>query len=152
MLLLAYRPKWNPDFQVETVASRSAWAYAVTSSAWASAFGTRSFGRFGQARYDWVGTPPLPIPMVAPTFVSCRRSIVGCDACPPEHSAQVDDAAQPPHCWVGAHLGYTIANYGMSLTTVGLASELKACGVTVHALWPRTTIATAAIVKHGPPR
>ncbi|MBV8349172.1 MAG: hypothetical protein JOZ49_17095 [Mycolicibacterium sp.] len=55
-------------------------------------------------------------------------------------------------CWVGAHLGYTIANYGMSLTTVGLASELKAYGVTVHALWPRTTIATAAIVKHGPPR
>ncbi len=49
--------------------------------------------------------------------------------------------------WVGAHLGYTIAKYGMSLTTLGLAEELKADAIAVHSLWPRTTIATAAIVN-----
>jgi citronellol/citronellal dehydrogenase len=51
-----------------------------------------------------------------------------------------------PH-WAGAHLGYTIAKYGMSLTTIGLAEELKNDGVAVHSLWPRTTIATAAIIN-----
>ncbi|MFE5478469.1 SDR family oxidoreductase [Nocardia sp. NPDC056541] len=47
--------------------------------------------------------------------------------------------------WAGAHLGYTIAKYGMSLTTLGLAEELRADGIGVNSLWPRTTIATAAI-------
>ncbi|NKY25777.1 SDR family oxidoreductase [Nocardia gamkensis] len=49
-----------------------------------------------------------------------------------------------PH-WAGAHLGYTIAKYGMSLTTLGLAEELRSHGIGVNSLWPRTTIATAAI-------
>ncbi|MCW4354439.1 NAD(P)-dependent oxidoreductase [Hoyosella sp. YIM 151337] len=47
--------------------------------------------------------------------------------------------------WAGAHLGYTIAKYGMSLTTLGLAEELKNDGIAVNSLWPRTTIATAAV-------
>lgn len=47
--------------------------------------------------------------------------------------------------WAGAHLGYTIAKYGMSLTTLGLAEELKGDGIAVNSLWPRTTIATAAV-------
>lgn len=47
--------------------------------------------------------------------------------------------------WAGASLGYTIAKYGMSLTTLGLAEELKGDGIGVNSLWPRTTIATAAV-------
>ncbi|MET9214195.1 MULTISPECIES: SDR family oxidoreductase [unclassified Nocardia] len=47
--------------------------------------------------------------------------------------------------WAGAHLGYTIAKYGMSLVTLGLAEELRGSGIRVDSLWPRTTIATAAI-------
>jgi citronellol/citronellal dehydrogenase len=47
--------------------------------------------------------------------------------------------------WAGKHLAYTIAKYGMSLTTLGLAEELKADGVSVNSLWPRTLIDTAAI-------
>jgi citronellol/citronellal dehydrogenase len=47
--------------------------------------------------------------------------------------------------WAGAMLGYTIAKYGMSLTTLGLAEELRGYGIGVNSLWPRTTIATAAI-------
>ncbi|MGX1771974.1 SDR family oxidoreductase [Nocardia brasiliensis] len=47
--------------------------------------------------------------------------------------------------WAGASLGYTIAKYGMSLTTLGLAEELKNDGIGVNSLWPRTTIATAAV-------
>lgn len=47
--------------------------------------------------------------------------------------------------WAGGSLGYTIAKYGMSLTTLGLAEELKNDGIGVNSLWPRTTIATAAV-------
>ena len=49
--------------------------------------------------------------------------------------------------WAGAHVGYTIAKYGMSLTTLGLAEELKDVGVAVNSLWPRTMIATAAVLN-----
>lgn len=47
--------------------------------------------------------------------------------------------------WAGAHLGYTIAKYGMSLVTLGLAEELRDRGIAANSLWPRTLIATAAV-------
>ncbi len=51
--------------------------------------------------------------------------------------------------WFAPHLGYSIAKFGMSLCVLGLAEELAGDGIAVNALWPRTTIATAAIA-HGP--
>jgi citronellol/citronellal dehydrogenase len=47
--------------------------------------------------------------------------------------------------WFAGHVAYSIAKYGMSLCVLGLAEELRGDGVAVNALWPRTTIATAAI-------
>ncbi|THJ67816.1 NAD(P)-dependent oxidoreductase [Arthrobacter echini] len=47
--------------------------------------------------------------------------------------------------WAGLHLAYTMAKYGMSLTTLGLAEELKDEGIAVNSLWPATLIDTAAI-------
>ena len=47
--------------------------------------------------------------------------------------------------WFAGHVSYAIAKYGMSLAVLGLAEELKAEGIAVNALWPRTAIATAAI-------
>ena len=47
--------------------------------------------------------------------------------------------------WAGTYLGYTMAKYGMSLVTLGLAEELKSSGIAANSLWPRTTIATAAV-------
>jgi citronellol/citronellal dehydrogenase len=47
--------------------------------------------------------------------------------------------------WAGGHLAYTIAKYGMSLCTLGLAEELKDDGIAANSLWPRTIIATAAV-------
>ncbi|ONH26447.1 short chain dehydrogenase [Pseudofrankia asymbiotica] len=49
--------------------------------------------------------------------------------------------------WVGPHTGYTIAKYGMSLCTLGLAAELAGVGVAANSLWPRTPIVTAAITN-----
>jgi citronellol/citronellal dehydrogenase len=47
--------------------------------------------------------------------------------------------------WFAGSTAYSIAKYGMSLVVLGLAGELRAKGVAVNALWPRATIATAAI-------
>jgi len=47
--------------------------------------------------------------------------------------------------WFEHSTAYTIAKFGMSLCVLGLSGELKAAGVAVNALWPRTTIATAAV-------
>ncbi len=47
--------------------------------------------------------------------------------------------------WLGGHVGYTLAKYGMSLVALGLAAELAKDGVASNALWPRTLVATAAV-------
>jgi citronellol/citronellal dehydrogenase len=47
--------------------------------------------------------------------------------------------------WLGAHVGYTLAKYGMSLIALGLAEELREAGVASNTLWPRTLVATAAV-------
>ncbi|KAH8272627.1 hypothetical protein KR018_010192, partial [Drosophila ironensis] len=47
--------------------------------------------------------------------------------------------------WFGNHTAYTIAKYGMSMCVVGMAEEFRTQGVAVNALWPRTTIHTAAV-------
>lgn len=49
--------------------------------------------------------------------------------------------------WFAPHLAYTLAKYGMSLCVLGMAAEFREQGVAVNALWPRTTIATAAILN-----
>ena len=49
-----------------------------------------------------------------------------------------------PH-WFAHHVAYTMAKYGMSMCTLGHASELKPYGIGVNSLWPRTVIATAAL-------
>jgi len=47
--------------------------------------------------------------------------------------------------WFAAHTAYSMAKFGMSLAVLGLAGELRGRGIAVNALWPRTTIATAAV-------
>lgn len=47
--------------------------------------------------------------------------------------------------WFGPHVAYTIAKYNMSMMTIGWAEELKHSGIAANALWPVTTIGTAAV-------
>lgn len=47
--------------------------------------------------------------------------------------------------WFAPHVAYSIAKYGMSLCTLGMAAEFKAAGIAVNSLWPFTAIDTAAI-------
>ncbi|MCK9909013.1 NAD(P)-dependent oxidoreductase [Microbacteriaceae bacterium K1510] len=46
--------------------------------------------------------------------------------------------------WFAPATGYAMAKFGMSLVVLGLAGEMRG-KVAVNALWPRTTIATAAV-------
>jgi citronellol/citronellal dehydrogenase len=50
--------------------------------------------------------------------------------------------------WFKKHLAYTMAKYGMSMCTLGLAEEFKKDGIAVNSLWPKTLIATAAIAMN----
>src|SRR5215213_2036385 len=47
--------------------------------------------------------------------------------------------------WLGPHIGYTIAKYGMTLCALGFAEEFREAGIASNALWPRTLVATAAV-------
>lgn len=47
--------------------------------------------------------------------------------------------------WFAPHLAYTMSKYGMSMVVYGLAEELKPHRIAANALWPKTTIATAAV-------
>ena len=47
--------------------------------------------------------------------------------------------------WLKNHIAYTISKYNMTMITLGLAEELKKYNIAANALWPRTTIATAAV-------
>ena len=47
--------------------------------------------------------------------------------------------------WFAGHVAYTMAKYGMSLCTLGMAEEFRLAGIAVNSLWPLTMIDTAAI-------
>ena len=47
--------------------------------------------------------------------------------------------------WFAGTVAYTLAKYTMSMCVLGMAGELKKKRIAVNALWPKTTIQTAAI-------
>jgi citronellol/citronellal dehydrogenase len=47
--------------------------------------------------------------------------------------------------WFAPHVAYTMAKFGMSMCVLGMAGELRADGIAVNAIWPRTVIATSAV-------
>lgn len=51
--------------------------------------------------------------------------------------------------WFAPHVAYSMAKYGMSMCVLGMAGEFRDRGIAVNALWPRTTIATAAVNMLG---
>jgi NAD(P)-dependent dehydrogenase (short-subunit alcohol dehydrogenase family) len=47
--------------------------------------------------------------------------------------------------WLKGHVAYTITKYNMSMMALGWAAELKQYNIASNALWPKTTIDTAAV-------
>jgi citronellol/citronellal dehydrogenase len=52
--------------------------------------------------------------------------------------------------WFKDNVAYTISKYGMSMCTLGMSEELKPDGIAVNSLWPKSTIATAAVEVNFP--
>ena len=53
--------------------------------------------------------------------------------------------------WFKNHVAYSYTKYGMSVCTLGMAAEFADDGIAVNSLWPKTTIATAAVKYNFPP-
>jgi citronellol/citronellal dehydrogenase len=75
--------------------------------------------------------------------INTRGTYLVSKSCVPHLKQAANPHVQPR--WLGGHIGYTIAKYGMSLCTLGMAEEFRADGIAFNALWPKTLVATAAV-------
>jgi citronellol/citronellal dehydrogenase len=79
------------------------------------------------------------------TFFMCRACIPFLKKSTNAHILNLSPPINLNPKWLAQHLAYTISKYGMSMIILGLAEELKPLKIAANALWPRTTIATAAV-------
>jgi citronellol/citronellal dehydrogenase len=79
------------------------------------------------------------------TFMVSKYCIPHLKKAPNPHILMLSPPLDMKTKWFEHSTAYSIAKYGMSMCVLGLAGELRSAGVAVNALWPRTTIATAAV-------
>jgi citronellol/citronellal dehydrogenase len=79
------------------------------------------------------------------TFVVSKCAIPYLEKAANPHILMLSPPLDMKERWFAPHTAYSIAKFGMSMVVLGLAGELRSKGIAVNALWPRTTIATAAI-------
>ena len=86
------------------------------------------------------------------TDIEIRGTFFMCKSCIPHlkksSNAHILNLSPPINLnpkWFAQHLAYTISKYGMSMIVLGLSEELKQFKIAANALWPKTTIATAAV-------
>jgi citronellol/citronellal dehydrogenase len=79
------------------------------------------------------------------TFFMCKACIPHLKKSPNPHILNLSPPLNLDPAWFAKHLAYTMSKYGMSMIILGLAEELKSARIAANALWPKTTIATAAV-------
>ena len=79
------------------------------------------------------------------TFLKCQHCIPYLKASSNAHILNLSPPLNLNPKWFANHVAYTMSKYGMSMIVLGLAEELKKYKIGVNALWPKTTIATAAV-------
>ena len=79
------------------------------------------------------------------TFFMCKACIPYLKKAENPHILNLSPPLNLNPKWFAEHLAYTMSKYGMSMIVLGLAEELKKDKIGVNALWPQTTIATAAV-------
>lgn len=104
---------------------------------------------------DTLGTPAKRFDLMH--GINTRGTFVCAQACIPflkrgsnPHILTLSPPLNLKPKWFKPHLAYTLSKYGMSMCTLGLAAELAADGIAANSLWPRTTIATAAVATFFP--
>jgi citronellol/citronellal dehydrogenase len=103
-------------------------------------------------------TPTLQTPMkkfdlmfgvnVRGTFAASQACLPHLLKSPRAHVVTLSPPLDLDPQWFGGHVAYTMSKYGMSMCTLGMAREF-AGKVAFNSLWPRTTIATAAVNMLG---
>ncbi len=79
------------------------------------------------------------------TFLCSQKCIPHLEKAANPHILNLSPPLNMEAKWFAPHVAYTMAKFGMSMCVLGMAEELKSKGIAVNALWPRTTIATAAV-------
>ena len=79
------------------------------------------------------------------TFLCSQKCIPHLEKSDNPHILNLSPPLNMDAKWFAPHVAYTMSKYGMSMCVLGMAEELKPKGIAVNALWPRTTIATAAV-------
>ncbi|MEO6646159.1 MAG: NAD(P)-dependent oxidoreductase [Chitinophagaceae bacterium] len=84
--------------------------------------------------------------------INVRGTFLMCKACIPHlrkgsnpHILNLSPPLNMDARWFAPHLAYTMSKYAMSMVVFGLSEELRNDKIAANALWPRTTIATAAV-------
>ncbi|MGX1696115.1 SDR family oxidoreductase [Microbacterium keratanolyticum] len=79
------------------------------------------------------------------TFMLSRAAAPILKEAPNPHILSLSPPLNITPRWLGAHTGYSLAKFGMTMATLGLAADFAEYGIAANTLWPRTTIATAAV-------
>jgi len=79
------------------------------------------------------------------TFVTTRACLPHLKRAANPHVLTLSPPLDLSPRWFAGHLAYSLSKYGMSLCMLGMAAEYRDAGIACNALWPRTTIATAAV-------
>jgi len=79
------------------------------------------------------------------TFLMCQQCIPHLKQAGNPHILNLSPPLNLAPKWFANHVAYTMSKYGMSMIVIGLAEELKKYKIAINALWPKTTIATAAV-------
>src|SRR5579862_7831 len=79
------------------------------------------------------------------TFMVSKYAIPHLEKAENPHILMLSPPLDMKERWFAPSTAYAMAKFGMSLVVLGLAGELREPGIAVNALWPRTTIATAAV-------
>lgn len=79
------------------------------------------------------------------TFFVCKHCIPHLKKGKNPHILNLSPPINMDKKWFANHLAYTMSKYNMSMIAWGLSEELKPYRIAANTLWPRTTIATAAV-------
>lgn len=79
------------------------------------------------------------------TFLMCRACIPFLKKSSNAHILTLSPPLSLDIKWLSSHVAYTMSKYNMTMIALGLAGELKKYNIAANALWPKTTIATAAV-------
>lgn len=106
----------------------------------ASAINLASIGDLPAKRYDLM----LDI-NARGTFVLTSLALPYLKAAANPHVLTLSPPLSLDRRWLRDHAPYTVSKYAMTMLTLGVAEHYRDQGIAANCLWPRTTIATAAV-------